>query len=77
MTDFYGKRVYAAQGIVQQVSGCETCHASKAAANIHVKHTPVDETGKANVKQVNVKQACESKPSVKPLCFDNVVNSES
>ena len=87
-TDCHGKRVYAAQGIVQQISRAPICHASNASAKVHVKHTPMDKAGEPNVKQANVKQvceskqanvkqACESKPNVKPLCFDNVVGGLS
>ena len=76
-TDFHGKLVYAAPGNVQQLICCETSLASNASANIHVKHTSVSEAGKANVKEINVKQACESKPNVKPLYFDNGINSLS
>ena len=87
-TDCHGKRVYAAQGIVQQISSTPICHARNASAKVHVKHTPMDKAGEPNVKQANVKQvceskqanvkqACESKPNVKPLCFDNVVGGLS
>ena len=55
--------------MVQQISSGAICHASNASAKVHVKHTPMDKAGEPNVKQANVKQACESKQAiVKQVC---------